>query len=197
MDGLLKNKITTSLLILVLGVGYAVYDYLDYQDTELTRQQTDLKNLGDEITKIEADVLKVKEFASNIPAVKQSFREQSLQLESVLESIPRSFEFNNLLELCNQIAVNSGISILKFRPTAEKNADTASFFKSAVVELSVSGTFIGVMLFMDQMTKIKRLLAFKEVQMTAKRAGSPEKRDSKVVSLDVSLLLEAYSLGET
>lgn len=197
MDRLLKNKIATSLLILILGIGYAIYDYLDYQGIEVARQQTELKRLGDEITKIESEVLRVKEFASNIPAVKQSFREQSLQLESVLESIPRSFEFNNLLELSNQIAVNSGISILKFRPSTGKNTETASFFKSALLELSVSGSFIGVMLFMDQMTKIKRLLAFKEVQMTAKRNNSPDKKDSKIVSLDVSLLLEAYSLGET
>lgn len=197
MDGLLKNKVVTSFLIVLMGIGYAAYDYLDFQDMEVNQQESQIKRIGDEILKSEAEVVKVKDFASNIPAVKQSFREQSLQLEAVLESIPRSFEFNKLLELCNQISLNSGISILKFRPATGKTSTAPSFFKSASVELSVSGTFIGVMLFMDQMTKLKRLLAFKEVQMTAKRNTSPDKKESKAVSLDVSLLLETYSLGET
>jgi Tfp pilus assembly protein PilO len=197
VDGLLKNKIATSIVILLMGIGYAVYDYLDFQEVEVNQQQSELKRIGDEIVKNEAEVIKVKDFASNIPAVKQSFREQSLQLEAVLESIPRTFEFNKLLELCNQISLNAGISVLKFRPVVGKANETQSFFSIAAVELSVSGTFMGVMLFMDQMTKLKRLLAFKEVQMIAKRNESPEKKESKAVSLDVSLLLETYSLGET
>jgi len=201
MDGILRNKVLSSLIIVCAGVVYGLYDYLEYQDLEISRQEGEIRALEDSINSIGADVKRVKEFASNIPAVKQSFREQSLQLESVLESIPRGFELNQLLQLCNQIAQNSGVELLRFRPEVESNGKdpnkSNSYFKTATINLNLKGGFIPAMIFLDQMTKIKRMLSFQEIRLIAKREQKDDKANSKLVSLDITVTMQAYSLGET
>lgn len=197
METLQKNKIKLSVIILMLGCFYSAFEFFDFQEGALTTMQKQLKKIADETSKIESDVVRIREFASNIPAVKQSFREQSLQLEAVLESIPRTFEFNQLLNICNQIAMNSGVSIVKFKPILGNQTQEREFFKRATIDLVLSGNFISTMVFMDQMNKIKRLISFKEVEMVANRGNADDKTKSRSLSLDISMVIEAYSLGET
>jgi len=199
ITGILRNKVLTSLLILICGFLYAGYEYMNFIEGTMQQGEIEIKNLNEQISKIESDVKRIKEFANNIPAVKESFREQSLQLEAVLESIPRTFEFNALLKICNQIALNSGVEILKFRPdTGPKDSQSKeSYFKKASIELTLAGGFLPSMLFLDQMSKIKRLLSFREVQMVAKRNVGGDPNKGRNAPLDISIVLEAYSLGET
>lgn len=193
MQSLLSNKFVLSILILIIGVAYGAYSLYGFTETEavgfvgeITQLESELKNLKDEIQK-------VKTFADNIPAVKQAFREQSLQLEAVLDSIPRTLELAGLLRKINVLAQNSAIEIDSFRPVLDESKE--GFFLSAGLELKIRGSFVSTLSFLDQVSKLKRVVVFEEMSMNVD-VGT-KVRSSQGEMLATNLKLKTYRLGDS
>lgn len=193
MQSLLSNKFVLSIFILILGVAYGAYSLYGFTESEavgfaseITQMETELKNLKDEIQK-------VKTFADNIPAVKQAFREQSLQLEAVLDSIPRTLELAGLLRKINVLAQNSAIEIDSFRPSL--NETNQGFFKSADIDLKIRGSFVSTLSFLDQISKLKRVVVFEEMLMNLD--GAAKGRSTQGEMLVTNLKLKTYRLGDS
>lgn len=183
----------SALLILVGGAIYGAYSFSEFINGQAKSMSEEITNMDREISSLKGELNRIKKFAENIPAVKQSFREQSLQLDSVLESIPRSFEFNTLLKRFNLLAQNAGVEVASFRPQSGESEQ--GYFKSATIDLNIKGGFVPTLVFLDQISKLKRVVAFDEIRMTVTRgAATPGKETS---STDTVVKLRAYRLSDT
>jgi Tfp pilus assembly protein PilO len=193
MKVILRNKVMSAVLILIGGAIYGAYSFSEFNGGQAQSMSEEIANMDREVSSLKSELTKIKKFADNIPAVKQSFREQSLQLESVLESIPRSFEFNVLLKKFNLLAQSSGIEIAGFRPQSGEHEQ--GYFKSATIDLSLRGGFVPTLVFLDQISKLKRVVAFDEIRITAQRGTASQGKETP--SADTSVKLRAYRLGDT
>lgn len=193
MKTILRNKVMSALIILIGGAIYGAYSFYEFTNGQAQSMAQEIATVSSEISTLNSELKRIKKFAENIPAVKQSFREQSLQLESVLESIPRSYEFNALLKKFNLLAQSAGIEISSFRPqTTEKEL---GYFKSSTIELNLRGGFVSTLVFLDQVSKLKRVVAFDEIKMNAQRStGSADKESPGSETL---VRLRAYRLSDS
>lgn len=191
MNGLLKNKLMTAIFVVALGFAYGAYQLYDFSQGEGEALNRSLAEATKDVDNFKSNLVKVKTFAENIPAVKQAFREQSLQLEAVLDSIPRSLELSSLLRKLNLLAQNSGVEIGSFRP--EKEEADAGFFKSVGLELNVRGGFLPTLVFFDQVSKMKRVMSFEGIKMR----GNGNNKENMAPVLETSVNLKAFRLGDS
>jgi len=191
IEKLFKSKIKTALFVLGLGIVFGVYSLYDFVGGEQVVLQSQVQQKEQQIGQLKGELERVRAFAQNIPAVKQAFREQSLQLESVLEFIPRSLEIAGVLRKLNMLAQNSGVEIISFRP--EKTEQDMGFFKSTTIDLSLRGSFTQSLVFFDQVSKLKRVLNFETLKMT----GNPADRKTSTHVLETVVRMKAYRLSES
>ena len=183
----------SAVLILIGGAIYGAYSFSEFSSGQAQSMSEEIANMVREVSSLKSELTRIKKFAENIPAVKQSFREQSLQLESVLESLPRSFEFNILLKKFNLLAQNAGIEIAGFRP--QSGEMDQGYFKSTTIDLSLRGGFVPTLVFLDQVSKLKRVVAFDEIRITPQRGTTSQGKESP--SADTSVKLRAYRLSDS
>lgn len=193
MKVILRHKVATGFLILIAGIIYGAYSFSEFSNGAVQEMEREIAALNNEITSRKSELNRVKQFAENIPAVQQSFREQSLQLESVLDSIPRSFEFNVLLKKFNLLAQNAGIELVSFKPLPGEKSE--KYFTTANIELRLRGGFVSILVFLDQISKLKRVVAFDEIRMNAGRSSGETGKEMQIS--DTTVKLRAYRLGES
>jgi Tfp pilus assembly protein PilO len=190
MKELLKNKLMTAVVIVALGFLYGGYQIYDFSEVEGLSLSNSLEQSKRDLDSLKSELVKVKAFAGNIPAVKQAFREQSLQLEAVLDSIPRSLELSPLLRKLNLLAQNSGVEIGSFRP--DKSESDSGFFKSIGLEINIRGGFLPTLVFFDQVSKMKRVMNFEEIKMRVMN----QNKEEAVPVLETNVKLKAFRLGD-
>ena len=190
MKELLKNKLMAAAAIVALGFLYGGYELYEFSQGESASLESSVDQTKKDLEGLKSELVKVKAFASNIPAVKQAFREQSLQLEAVMDSIPRNLELSPLLRKLNLLAQSSGVEIGSFRP--DKNEVDAGFFKSVNLEINVRGGFLPTLVFFDQVSKMKRVMNFDEIKM---RVLNPNKEEAMPI-LETNVKLKAFRLGD-
>lgn len=191
IEKLFKSKIKTALVVLGFGIVVGVYSLYDFVGEEQISLQSQVQQKEQQIGQLKEELERVRSFAQNIPAVKQAFREQSLQLESVLEFIPRNLELSGILRKLNMLAQNSGVEIISFKP--QKDEQDLGFFKSTTIDLTLKGSFTQSLVFFDQVSKLKRVLNFETLKMT----GNPADKKTSTHVLETVVKMKAYRLSET
>lgn len=191
IEKLFKSKIKTALVVLGFGIVVGVYSLYDFVGGEQISLQSQVQQKEQQIGQLKGELERVRSFAQNIPAVKQAFREQSLQLESVLEFIPRNLELSGILRKLNMLAQNSGVEIISFKP--QKDEQDLGFFKSTTIDLTLKGSFTQSLVFFDQVSKLKRVLNFETLKMT----GNPADKKTSTHVLETVVKMKAYRLSET
>jgi len=194
MKLILRNKVTSAVLILIGGAIYGGYSFFEFVNGPVQEMAREIASINQETSSLKAEVTKVKKFADNIPAIQQSFREQSLQLESVLDSIPRSFEFNALLKKFNLLAQSAGIEIISFKP--QPGEKEVGYFKVSNIDLNLRGGFVATLVFLDQISKLKRVVAFDDIRMVPIK-GADSAAGRGVQSSETSIKLRAYRLSDS
>lgn len=185
----MKNKVQTILTVIVLGFAYGLYDFYDYSVTEHPRLQQEEQAAEQRIATLEAESTKLQNFAKNIQAIKQEFRELNLQLEAVLEHMPRTFNLASLLRKLTMLAQNSGIEILIFKPKREavkaEGNGAQTFYETISVDFSIKGAFTQTLVFFDQLARLKRIVNVDSLKMATRREFRSS--DAALASTDVTI----------
>ena len=187
----LKDKLKLAIFLVVGGFGLGAYLFYDFVTGE--RIELEKKNQAQvaELETLKSELSRVKSFAENIQNVKQEFRELNLQLESVLEYLPRTANFASLLRKMNMVADNSGVKIMGFKPGSEEKTDT--FYSTARIELAIKGPFNQSLMFFDQLSRLKRIVNIESIKMTGPGNGTP---GANTGALDTLVSLQTYRLAE-
>ena len=180
-------------MVLAAGIGYAVYDFYEFQIVPVAKAASEVKQSQTKIAELKSEVERVQRFAENIPAVKQAFREQSLQLDSVLESIPRTTDLTSLLRKFTLLAQNTGVELISFKPGEQE--ENSGFFKSTSVELNLRGAFIPTLVFFDQVSKLKRVVTVDVIRLNAIK--NPVGTGAGPLVADTFVKLKTYRLADS
>ncbi|NBV51833.1 hypothetical protein EBR78_11535 [bacterium] len=191
MKQILRNKVLTSVIILVVGTLYGATQLVEFWNGTSVAFKNEIQTDNQEIDRLKGELSKVKAFAENIPAVKQSFKEQTLQLEAILESIPRTYELNGLLKRLNLLAQSTGVEIVSFKPQNDERS--LELFKVMSIDVTLRGAFVSTLVFFDQVSKLKRVVSFEDIRMSATQKTSGEKGP---LIAETSLKMNAFRLSE-
>jgi len=194
----LKSPYAIAALVVFFGIFYAIYDFNSFYNEEIPRMQAERRNAETELARREAELKRLQNFAQNIETVKQEVRELNLQLESALESMPRSFNLSGLLRKLNLLAQNSGVDLSSFTPkTSEPAAGAKSFYSTIGIEFTMSGSFTQTLVFLDQITRLKRIINIDSLRMSshedADKVGAPK---SSMAVVSTNATIETYRFSE-
>lgn len=152
IDKILKLPQKQKILLLValllaetLLLGYFLYLPKHKELVELREQHQKLQAEVDEKTRI----------ANNLPKLQQEYNQLTLELDKALTELPNSKEIPSLLTSITSTGKNSGLDFLKFRPMPENKKD---FYAEVPVEITVSGSYLGVANFFASVANLPRIV---------------------------------------
>ncbi len=154
----MKRVVKVAALIVVGGVGYGWYEFNTF-NTEVVPQLNAERSAQEAVLrKKESELKQLQDFSANIDKVKEELRELSLQLETALEHMPKSFNLSALLRRFTELGQSSGLDVATFRPGKEEAKKEGAFYTSIVVDMELQGTFTQTLLFLDQISRMKRIV---------------------------------------
>lgn len=110
------------------------------------------------------------------------------KFKAASELLPDQKEIPSLLNNISGQGTNSGLDVLSFKPMAEVRKD---FYAEIPVELTVTGPYHNVGVFLDKISKLPRLVAVSELNM-----GTPKLSEGEML-LNTKLNLITYRFLET
>lgn len=146
-----------------------------------------------ELQSIQGDLTRFQSFVQNIESIKRELKELNLQLESALESMPRTLNLSGLLRNLTQIADNSGVEVSAFRPRKNEEKDANKFFSSVYIDCQMKGSFTRMLVFLDQVSRLKRILNIDTLKM---KVPVEKVARSSGVNTEVDLTLKAFRFSE-
>lgn len=154
-------------LISLAGVLYAWYQISDYQTTRAKDMQVTVSQIEGKINSKKGELKQLQDFVGNIEKIKAEYRELTGQLEKSLESMPATFELSNLLRQFTLLAQNTGIEMAYFKPKGGEQVTPGTFYSSQVIEVEFKGAFTQTLLFLDQLSRLKRIVNIETISMSA------------------------------
>lgn len=201
----MKNKLQIMVAIIGLGFAYGIYSFYDFWATEFPIYEAEEQQMVQKIATLEAESQKLQNFAKNIQSIKQEFRELNLQLEAVLEHMPRTFNLASLLRKLTMLAQNSGIEILVFKPRRDvqvtkpqdpNNPAPPTFYETISVEFALKGPFTQTLVFFDQLARLKRIVNVDSLKMITQRdSGTTPLRGAPILA-STDVVIRTYRFTE-
>lgn len=191
----MKSNLKAALLILLLGIMYGGYEYYEFQNTEVPQMESERQALEAQVTQLQGELRKLQEFARNIEQIKVELKELNLQLESALEYMPRQFNLSALLRKLTMLAQNSGLELFTFRPAQNEERQGQNFYSTLGINFELKGNFTQILLFLDQISRLKRIVNTETLRMSVR--GDPSRRGvASATTLSVQALVKTYRFSE-
>jgi len=182
-----KLNFQIAVAILLIGASYAGYQIYTFYTEDIPKMVLEKQKLDVEITSKEAELKKLQDFAQNIETIKQQLKELNIQLESALEYMPRSFSFSSLLRKLTMLAQNSGVELSSFHPKKGEEKKDSSFYSTASIDFDLKGTFTQTLVFLDQLSRLKRIVSIEDLRLKANDIASTQRTGNIMVSTAASI----------
>lgn len=189
----MSQKIKLALMVLFTGCLYGGFEFYNFYSDEMPKLSQEKSIKERELASAESELARFQNFVKNIESIKQELKELNLQLESALESMPRSLNFSGLLRNLNQLADNSGVEISGFRPRKADEKEESKFFSTVYIDCQMKGSFTRMLVFFDQVSRLKRILNVDTIKMKIPQEKSLK---SSGMSAEVDLTLKAFRFSE-
>lgn len=189
MEEKLKNlPFGTALIInLILSVVYyfSLYDngsalenQIQATKTQLTASENELENL--------------KKAVEDAERFKQTMATLGTEMERILLAIPSQLTSMELMKIISTEAKSVGVDIKNLAGqagTASSAKDTKQFYEAVTVEVTISGSYNQVMMFLSNLTRLDKILIAKNLTLDIAQMG-PAGSNSPVINMKG--LIEAY-----
>lgn len=197
MAGLKIHKRNAPYFIVGAGFLWSLYGFYSFATVRLAQMESERNAKIAVLTKKQTEMKRLKEFAQNIEAIKIKLRELNLQLESALETMPKNYSLGGLLRRLAILATNSGVDLQTFSPGGAPQRQQKDFFETLEVSFGLQGTFNDTLVFLDQISRLKRLIKVVDVTINSKEQGSRSGPESLIpVKSDVLARIRLYRFLE-
>jgi type IV pilus assembly protein PilO len=171
-----KLKITIAVILFLLPV--VLFYFLWFQpknekSVQLTRQKDSLT----------AELHKAKAKAANRAKLKAELDATEVLFQETARLLPKEKEIPSLLTNISALGRGSGLDFLTFKPGNDVPKD---FYSEIPVEIRVRGPYHNMGIFLDQVSKLDRIVTVSNITM-----GGPKKEGSEML-LDSNCRLVTY-----
>lgn len=159
-----KIKITIALVLVILPV--IIFYFAWYQPKMKTTE-----SLKSSQAKLERQIEQVKKKAGDLKKFEKELQDAELAFNETAELLPKEKEIPQLLKDISSLGRNSGLDFLSFKPQAEVPKD---FYSELPASINVRGPYHNMGFFLDQVSKLKRIVSVSNIRMTSPKKEGTE-----------------------
>jgi type IV pilus assembly protein PilO len=146
---------------LVLGAAFYFLQY-EPQSAQITGLQTRLSEQ-------EKRLATLKQAAARVPALQEELAKVEEDFDRLLTLLPDQKEIPALLDTVSQLGAQVGLENILFQPQPER---VYEFYAAIPIRLTLLGTYHKIGTFLDNMSKLNRILKVENINMTRQKGGS-------------------------
>jgi len=152
-------------LFAVLGLLlYFVFWYFFYSPMQETIQtKTGAKR------NLQAEVDNAKTTAARLPEFRREVERKEATLQALSRILPSQKEVDDLLRKVQQLAAESSLNVLRFKPEVTK---PQSFYAEWPISLDLDGSYHNLAYFFDRLSRLSRIVNVSNLKVTAKKDPS-------------------------
>jgi type IV pilus assembly protein PilO len=142
--------------VLVLIIGLSVWFLLYPKHQQIGRLEKQLVSVQQELDK-------AKKNAAELNDWRNKMKKKEAQYKQVMRALPEKEEIPSLLAGISQAGKDAGLEFLLFQPKPESPKD---FYAEIPVDISVSGSYHQVAVFLDKVANLPRIVNIRDIKMT-------------------------------
>jgi Tfp pilus assembly protein PilO len=143
---------------------YGVFWYFFYSPMQVERDNktTTKRNL-------QAEVDNAKTTAARLPEFRREVERKEATLQALSRILPSQKEVDDLLRKVQQLAAESSLNVLRFKPEATK---PQNFYAEWPISLDLDGSYHNLAYFFDRLSRLSRIVNVSNLKVDAKREPS-------------------------
>jgi type IV pilus assembly protein PilO len=162
----LDNKIKIVIALVLIIAPIALFYFLLYSPNVKK-----IQGLTTQKTNLIAEIEKAKKAASELENVKASIAQTEALFKETATLLPKDKEIPALLRNISDLGKGAGLDFLSFRPGAEVPKD---FYAEIPIEIQINGPYHNMGFFLDQVSKLERIVTVDNIQMGGGRKEGAE-----------------------
>jgi type IV pilus assembly protein PilO len=139
---------------------YGVFWYFFYSPMQVERdaKTTQKRNL-------QAEVDNAKTTAARLPEFRREVERKEATLQALSRILPSQKEVDDLLRKVQQLAAESSLDVLRFKPEATK---PQNFYAEWPISLELDGSYHNLAYFFDRLSRLSRIVNVSNLEVDAK-----------------------------
>ncbi len=182
---IVKLPMTTKVVILAVLVG-AITALTFFQFVKPTKDS--IASEERTLARERNTLIERQAIANNLNQYNREMEELEQRLEDALTEMPAETRMDDLIAQLAEIADKAGLELSNITPQPETREDT--FYYRIPVRMQVSGTYHEIAVFLDMISKLRRIVNVTNIQI-----GSPRVEAEKIV-LQASYLATTFRFSE-
>ncbi len=156
IEGLSKPQrigIYAGVLVVIIGLSIWLLLYPKYDK---------IGTLEKQLASVQQELAKAKKNAAELNDWRNKMKQKEAQYKQVMRALPEKEEIPSLITGISQAGKDAGLEFLLFQPKPENRKD---FYAEIPVDISVSGTYHQVAVFMDKVANLPRIVNIRNIKM--------------------------------
>ena len=151
-------------LFLVLALLlYGVFYWFFY-----TPMQQEIQTKTTQHRSLQAEVENARTTAARLPEFRREVERKEATLQALSRILPSEKEVADLLRKVQQLAAESSLNVVRFKPEAERPQD---FYAEWPISLELDGSYHNLAYFFDRLSRLSRIVNVSNLEIDAK--GEP------------------------
>ena len=145
--------------LLLAAAIYGAFYYFVY-----TKMQAEIEKKTDQRQGLRDEVEKGKVTAARLPEFQREVERREATLQALSRILPSSKEVDDLLRKVQQMAAESSLDVLRFKPEATQPRD---FYAAWPISLELDGNYHNLAYFFDRLSKLSRIVNVSNLKIDA------------------------------
>ncbi len=159
------GKMSFGIQVLVFGILavllYGVFHYVVYSPKEEL-----IQTKSQERSQLQAEVENAKTTAARLPEFRREVERKEATLQALSRILPSEKEVADLLRKVQQLAAESSLNVLRFKPEATRPQD---FYAEWPISLEIDGSYHNLAYFFDRLSRLSRIVNVSNLSIQAKK----------------------------
>src|SRR5262245_53392228 len=143
---------------------YGVFWYFFYSPMQVERD-----NKMGQKRNLQAEVDNAKTTAARLPEFRREVERKEATLQALSRILPSQKEVDDLLRKVQQLAAESSLDVLRFKPEATK---PQNFYAEWPISLELDGSYHNLAYFFDRLSRLSRIVNVSNLKVDAKQEPS-------------------------
>lgn len=158
------QKVTWTHVVLFIGL-FAAYSFFFQDHSELEQKTNLIQGSESEIKNLQNKILEAQKFEEEYEKKKKDIVELEAQLRGKRAELPKVFSVPEMLNDLLFEAKQVGLEVIKITPAPAETK--RELYYELPIEINTKGTFLQLFIFLERLTKLKRLVGVTAVQVSS------------------------------
>jgi Tfp pilus assembly protein PilO len=145
--------------LLLAAAIYGAFYYFVY-----TKMQAEIEKKTEQHQELKDEVEKGRVTAARLPEFQREVERREATLQALSRILPSSKEVDDLLRKVQQMAAESSLDVLRFKPEATQPRE---FYAAWPISLELDGNYHNLAYFFDRLSKLSRIVNVSDLKIAA------------------------------